>query len=64
MKNKAHSGVDPRGHGPDGKRGAGYACDPYKSYGGVDDRSATHGSGKAGKAKPGGRASRSKNLSY
>jgi hypothetical protein len=57
---KPYSGVDDGAHLSDGARGAKKDCHPYKAYGGVDPMSATHGSGKAGKAKPGGRAMRSR----
>ena len=46
MDTKPHSGVDPKGHGPDGPKGGGYACDPLKAYSGVDDRAAMNSRSK------------------
>ena len=54
---KAYSGVDPKAHLSDGAKGSksGYdSASPNKAYSGVDPKGAAYGSGKAGKAKPGG----------
>ena len=59
-----YSGVDDKAHLSDGGGGRKkYPTNPNAVYGGVDPKSATHGSGKAGHAKPGGRAKRSKVIS-
>ena len=59
-----YSGVDDNAHSSDGggRKGAGKGS-PYTHHGGVDPKSATHGSGRAGNAKPGGRKKRSRNVS-
>ena len=56
---KPYSGVDDNAHLSGGSHGGKKGTSPYKAHFGVAPESATHGSGKAGKAKMGGRAKRS-----